>query len=140
MNLPFLQKVLPNPFSVVPIYLGNLEDKEVESMEGLLEEYFREDESLWIICSNLCRWGQQYGFVPTDPGNSAVFLHMEGLDRELLRILEKQAQGEYIKYLARTRVNLDGRFSLQLFLHLVEHCDVTTLTRVVRYTQSVPLH
>lgn len=117
-----------------------MDENEVEQLEALLEDYFREEESLWIICSNLCRWGQQYGFVPTDPTNSAVFLHMEGLDRELLRILEKQALSEYVKYLARTKVNLDGKNSLQLFLRLVEHCDTTTLTRVVRYTQSVPLH
>lgn len=131
---------MPHGFELVPIYLGNMDENEVEQLEALLEDYFREEESLWIICSNLCRWGQQYGFVPTDPTNSAVFLHMEGLDRELLRILEKQALSEYVKYLARTKVNLDGKNSLQLFLRLVEHCDTTTLTRVVRYTQSVPLH
>lgn len=100
------------------------------------EEHFNREDSLFIFNTNLVRWGKEYCFTDTDPKLVQTFLSVEAVLKEINAVIEQQSLDKFQQYVEKKRVNVEGREVVQTMLHLLEQCDSTTVTKVIKYTLS----
>lgn len=165
LNLPFLQQILPNPFEIIPIYMGNIfsspEDQNddepllhkqsagrklkmhqnSEKVEEImfcssLEDHFNRDDSLFIFNVNLVRWGEEFCFTQTNDNFVQTFLSVEAILKEVTAVLEQQSLVKFQDYVENKRVSIEGREAIYTMLYLLEQCDSTTVTKAIKYTLS----
>lgn len=118
LNLPFLKKALSGPFEVVPIYLGLLPEEEHSQLADILELHFDRDDALFVFCSNLCSWSGNSQFTEENkkPKDYEIFEHVEKLDKECMKAIEKQHLKEFEEYVDETQIKLNGKLALSLML------------------------
>ena len=61
---------------------------------------------------------------------------MEAILKEINAVIEQQSVDRFHEYVEKKRVNIEGKEVIQTMLHLLEQCDTTTVTKVVKYTLS----
>ncbi len=116
INLPFLQKVISGRFEIIPIYLGIMDVEQEILLATVIEDHFNREDTLFVFCSNLCRWGNKYCFTPHAEEEGEIFLQIEKIDKELMKSIEKQNQKDFENYTKQQKLNLDGRAALSLML------------------------
>ncbi|RPD62986.1 UPF0103-domain-containing protein [Lentinus tigrinus ALCF2SS1-7] len=138
MHLPYVRKVFEGlDIKIVPILVGAIDyDKEV-SYGKLLAPYLASKDTIFVISSDFCHWGQRFQYTfyyPKPPPSSVspirlsrsepspaslkdhpIHASISALDHEAMELLTmppfnaSQAHHEFAQYLARTKNTICGR-------------------------------
>ncbi|CAE8626386.1 unnamed protein product [Polarella glacialis] len=154
MQLPFLAQLLLNsplrgsrsPATIVPILVGQV-SAGLESQYGrLLAPYLEEEGTFFVISSDFCHWGAQFGYTRTgSPALAETYRHgphpdnarIEGLDREGMAFIANQDANGFRQYLARDHNTICGRHPILVFLEALAASKASPLeVDFVKYAQS----
>ena len=129
---------------IVPIYIGKLEEEQEVLLSEVLEEAFNREDSLMIFCSNLSDWGDGKMFTEENkkPKDYEIFEHIEKMDKECMKCIEKQHLREFEEFVEEAKIKLNGKTVISVMIRVglgyqvLEQCNFTTITRFIRYSQS----
>ncbi len=103
--LPFLQRVLPAGFTIVPM-LANLEPGDLPAVAAALRSVLRPGD-LVVASSDSTHYGDRFDYYPF-PGNEGLPDNLKRLDLDAAqRILAKDLEG-YVAYKAETGITTCG--------------------------------
>ncbi|KOC65827.1 Protein MEMO1 [Habropoda laboriosa] len=84
MQLPFIAKVMQgfkNSFTIIPILVGSL-SPEREALYGrLLAPYMADPQTLFVISSDFCHWGQRFRYTYYDRSCGPIHRSIQNLDK-----------------------------------------------------------
>jgi len=66
LHLPFLRLCTEQDTKIVPIMVGNLDDSQSSAFGKVLSKYFERDDTLFVISTDFCHWGQNFDYMPYD--------------------------------------------------------------------------
>merc|ERR1712032_117018 len=153
MQLPFLQRVMGDQaFTLVPLVVGSTDAQTEESYGRILAPYFDLPDTLFVISSDFCHWGQRFGYchLPQEAPFTAPKLprivypakkypvngSIEALDRRGMNHIATQDLVAFRRYLASEKNTICGRHPICVFLEILKRsaseCDVSFLD----YSQS----
>jgi AmmeMemoRadiSam system protein B len=125
INLPFLQFVLKKPFEIIPIYMGALFDEyDRIAVTTCLEEHFNREDSMFVVCSNLVRWGEQFCFTYKDPKLLQTFLSVEAVLKEINALVEAQRPEKLEEYVEEKKANIEGKEVLMTLMNVRDYHPV----------------
>ena len=136
VQIPFLIHCLGPRVEIIPIYVGEMNNQQMDALAYVLTPHFERDDSIMIAVSNFTRWGKQYGFTHIRDENEEIFEGIEKIDKTGMREIEKQDPDSFMRFLERTKVPIDGKNVLCVFLKILDTSDLQTTTKFVRYSQS----
>ena len=65
MHLPFIARVFKgHTVKLVPILVGNLTKAKEKEYGKILAPFFEDKETLFIISSDFCHWGEDFDYMP----------------------------------------------------------------------------
>jgi len=112
IQLPFLQRVLGEGFSIIPLLVSHVDADALGAMADVLLPYWN-DETVVVVSSDFTHYGEGYGYVPFDreiPENISKLDH-GAVDR----IVALDAEG-FRRYVADTGATICGRNPIALLL------------------------
>ena len=124
---------------LVPILVGNLtRAKEIEYGK-LLAPYLDDEETLFVISTDFCHWGEDFDYMPHDEklfGNK-IWKSIEALDQQGIALIEDQNQKTFFDYCEKSGNTICGRHVIGMVLAaLAENNNIKTKTKFVCYSQS----
>lgn len=137
MQLPFLKHMFGNNnFTLVPIIVGNT-TKDLERTFGkILSEYYKDNETLFVISSDFCHWGNRFRYTYYNNEDGKIHESIEKLDKWGMQMIETQNPEKFTNYLQETMNTICGRKPITIFLHTIQYSNIKTSTQFVRYDQS----
>jgi AmmeMemoRadiSam system protein B/AmmeMemoRadiSam system protein A len=125
IQIPFLQVALAGGFKIVPIVIGQINERLCSRLAAGIEEILDEN-TLIIISSDFTHYGANYGYVPFDQN---IPEEIERLDRGAIACIEKLAPREFSDYVSRTGATICGAAPIRVLLTLLKdgRAEVTTL-------------
>jgi len=153
MQLPFTKHMMGDQaFTLVPIVVGSTSPAMEAKYGQLLAPYFELPDTLFIISSDFCHWGQRFGYTgmlkeqpvvtallppvayPQErfPVNGAI----EALDRVGMDIITAQDVRAFQRYLQQHDNTICGRHPICVFLEILQRCQVKCDMSFVHYSQS----
>ena len=143
LHLPYIRHAGEQPFQLVPIMVGALE--EAEAMYGrLLAPYLADPQNLFCDLVGLCHWGDRFNFTYHDRRHGGeIYQSIEalGMGMDLIERMDPFGFAQYQREYANT---ICGRHPISVLLHCLTACaasdDAATATKhklqFVRYAQS----
>ncbi|CAK5280545.1 unnamed protein product [Mycena citricolor] len=138
MHLPYIRKVFQDRDIVLtPVLVGSISMASEASYGALLAPYLERPDTLTVVSSDFCHWGQRFSYTYYRSGESANPIHLsrslgpaseypihasiEALDREAMSILtlpsdEPDCHGVFSAYLSRTKNTICGRHPIGVLL------------------------
>ena len=107
-------------FKIVPIMVGSCKPNQHALYGQILSKYFEDESTLFVISSDFCHWGNNYGYVPFEIFSSVNLLTVSELITFLkISIYHRAPTGTtYISY-TYVRYNKSFLFSvIKIFLNL----------------------
>ena len=137
MQMPFLRKVFGRKdIGIVPIMIGNL-SKESEKRYGeLLAPYLGDPETLFVISSDFCHWGERFDYTPQNTPDKADTV--EAIDKGGMAKIANQEADEFFDYCVETGATICGRHPIGVLLQALEaNNSIDTTTNFVQYNQNL---
>jgi AmmeMemoRadiSam system protein B len=115
VQLPFLQVCLGDDFTLVPMIVGQLHDRDYSVIAGSLSKIVKRGDVV-IVSSDFTHQGPRFGYVPyrTDIRENIKKLDLGAVDL----ILEKDS-GKFIDYIKDTGATICGRCPIGILLELL---------------------
>lgn len=141
MQLPYLAKVMESKkgnFTVIPILVGGT-NSEREKMYGeLLSKYFMQPNTLFIISSDFCHWGERFSYTYYDETCGEIWQSIEALDRMGMNIIEKKSPIDFKTYLKQYDNTICGNHPISILLNILDTLKSTInySVKFVQYAQS----
>eukprot|EP00928_Gymnodinium_smaydae_P039032 TRINITY_DN26768_c0_g1_i1.p1 TRINITY_DN26768_c0_g1~~TRINITY_DN26768_c0_g1_i1.p1 ORF type:complete len:329 (-),score=52.61 TRINITY_DN26768_c0_g1_i1:26-1012(-) len=153
MQLPFLAELLLNsplrgdapPATIVPMLVGQVRPQDEARYGALLAPYLEAEGTVFVISSDFCHWGAQFGYTRTGspslaetyrdgpfPENAAI----EALDREGMRLIAQQDAQGFRRYLQRDGNTICGRHPILVFLETLAVSKARMDLGFLKYAQS----
>ncbi len=118
MQLPFLQRVLPGGWQLVPILVGRMGADDYRRAAVLLRPLL-DEQTLLVVSSDFTHYGPRYGYVPF-PHDTKTPSRLKALDEGALdRILAKDADG-FLDYVERTGITICGFGPIAILTHWLQ--------------------
>ena len=86
--MPFIYKVFGSSVTVVPIIVGATNMKIAEEYGKLFAPYFQREDTIFIISSDFCHWGDHFDYQPTEQG-VPIWKTIEKMDHQGMGLIEK---------------------------------------------------
>ncbi|OXU27633.1 hypothetical protein TSAR_004162 [Trichomalopsis sarcophagae] len=144
MQLPYIAKVMEDfkdSFTVIPILVGSL-SPEREAMYGrLLAPYMADPQTLFIISSDFCHWGQRFRYTYYDRSCGAIHKSIKNLDQMGMNIIENMTPSSFTEYLRKYGNTICGRHPIGVLLQAIQSLKETTngqrmTLKFLKYAQS----
>jgi len=153
MQLPFAKYAMGDqPFVLVPIVVGSLSPDIETQYSRILAPYFDSPDTIFIISSDFCHWGDRFGYTrllhepscctpklpppvyPADrfPINGGI----EALDRRGMDLITTQDLRAFHSYLSSHRNTICGRHPICVFLAMLQFSSVKCDINFAHYSQS----
>ena len=142
MELPFLKYIFKDKeLSIIPIIVGDNDFDTNKKIAEALYELYEDKNTLFVISSDFCHWGRNFGFMTYDKKFENIWESIQDLDKQALDIIEEINSEKLDKYFKRTRNTICGRNPISVGLSLVEkyknyHKNEKVEYIKVGYTQS----
>ena len=142
MELPFLKYIFKDKeLSIIPIIVGDNDFDTNKKIAEALYELYEDKNTLFVISSDFCHWGRNFGFMTYDKKFENIWESIQDLDKQALDIIEEINSEKLDKYFKRTRNTICGRNPISISLSLVEkyknyHKNEKVEYIKVGYTQS----
>jgi len=59
IHIPFLLHCLGPLVEIIPIYIGQMNEDQLEDLSSVLTHHFDREDSLFVVTSNMCSWGEE---------------------------------------------------------------------------------
>jgi len=150
LQLPFLAELLIAPSGesmakLVPLIVGSVHAETEREYGQILAPYLEEEGNFFVISSDFCHWGAQFGYTRRGrselaetyidgpfPENASI----EGLDREGMKLIGARDVEGFRDYLARSGNTICGRHPILVFLEAMKARDLDMNVEFVKYAQS----
>lgn len=128
-------------FKIIPIMVGNCKQKQHELYGKILSKYFLDETTLFVISSDFCHWGYNYGYTPFDKENykkGHYYQYIQDLDFMGIELIEKLDYNAFHKYLHNTQNTICGQHPICVLLNIVKCCinNNNYSMKFVNYSQS----
>ncbi len=114
LQLPFLQVALKK-FSLVPIVLGSLKEKEHSELGKILRRHV-DAHTLVVASSDFTHYGRRFGFTPFQKNLRA---NIEKLDKGAVEHILKVDPSGFRKYVSETGATICGRVPISVMLEML---------------------
>lgn len=112
IQLPFLQRLLPADFSLIPILLSNVKSGWYEAMAETLLPYW-DDETVVVASSDFTHYGANFGYVPFRDKIPSRLAELDGGAAELIEALDVDGFDAYVR---KTGATICGRKPIALLM------------------------
>ncbi|WAQ82751.1 hypothetical protein PtA15_3A115 [Puccinia triticina] len=163
LHLPYIRHVFKDQdIKIVPILVGSLRAAEEREYGALLAAYLADRQSLFVVSSDFCHWGQRFSYTyyrdpstgaPAEtlgarsaaPGLLPIHASIARLDRAAMEAIElpdpAAAHAHFAGHLKETRNTICGRHPIGLLLAAMAalHASSPAIAQelqFVRYEQS----
>merc|ERR1712154_172340 len=110
-------------FKIVPIMVGSCKPNQHALYGQILSKYFEDESTLFVISSDFCHWGNNYGYVPFDDTkykSNAIHQYIRDLDGMAMQLIQQLDYHGFYQYLGRTRNTICGQHPICVLLKVVE--------------------
>ena len=144
MQLPFIAKVMEgfkDSFTIIPILVGSL-SPEREALYGrLLAPYMADPQTLFVISSDFCHWGQRFRFTYYDRSCGPIYRSIQNLDKMGMDIIETLNPTMFTDYLKKYANTICGRHPISVLLQAIHSLKGNTNgqrmnLKFLKYAQS----
>lgn len=153
MQLPFLAELLlHSPIrgsgpaaTLVPMLVGRVGSNDEARYGQLLAPYLESEGSFFVISSDFCHWGAQFGYMRTgSPALAETYrdgpypenAQIEGLDREGMAFITRQDARGFREYLTRDANTICGRHPILVLLETLRASRRQLSVEFKKYMQS----
>ena len=123
MELPFLKMLFNSAeknFTIIPIIIGEIKNNDFSLIAHNLLEFYKDEKTLFVISSDFCHWGKNYGYTYIGNKKEEIWKNIENLDKEALNIISEMSFNELLKYFNKTKNTICGRNAILLLLNIIE--------------------
>ena len=142
MEMPFLKYIFDKKdFSLVPIMVGHNNLMTNTEIGKALYDLYEDPKTLFVISSDFCHWGQNFGFTYYDNKFDNIWESTQDLDKQALDIISEMNSAKLNQYFKKTRNTICGRNPITIVLSIIEnykknHADKKISFDTVGYSQS----
>jgi MEMO1 family protein len=137
MHLPYIKHAFgENKFTLIPIMVGSINPQMEEYFGKILADYLKDDKNLFVISSDFCHWGANFGYYPYNKEDGEIWQSIEKLDRRGIDLITNQDPEGFVNYLEETENTICGRHPISVYLQALKHSGLNTKTELLFYTQS----
>jgi|EP00945_MAST-04E_sp_MAST-4E-sp1_P008759 MEMO1 family protein len=142
MHLPYVAKLMDGrqgSFTVVPVLVGSIDIEEEKAYAGILQPYFDDPNTLFIISSDFCHWGRRFSFQYHDEQTFGgdIYKSIEWLDHQGMALIEQQDAKGFNEYLKRYKNTICGRHPIGVLLQLLDGSSACKYSvKFTKYAQS----
>lgn len=133
VQLPFLQRALPNGFSLVPLVCGSLDATEIRTAGRALAELLWKPGTLWVISSDFTHYGDAFGYTPFRKDVEAGLKELDG--GAVGKICARNLDG-FLEYVDQTGATICGRTPIAILLAALEAEPPSVTCSLLGYTTS----
>ena len=120
-NCLFLKYIFKNKnLSLIPIIVGDNDFETNKKIGNILYELYEDEKTLFVISSDFCHWGRNFGFTYYDKKFENIWESIEDLDKQALDIIEEINSEKLEKYFKKTKNTICGRNPISVILSIVE--------------------
>ena len=121
MELPFLKYIFKDKeLNIIPIIVGDNDFGTNKKIGEALYELYEDKNTLFIISSDFCHWGRNFGFTSYDKKFDNIWESIQDLDKQALDIIEEINGEKLDNYFKRTRNTICGRNPISISLSMIE--------------------
>ena len=122
MEMPFLKYIFrEKDFSIIPIVVGDNDLKTNNEIGKALLELYEDPKTLFVISSDFCHWGKNFGFTYYNKKFDNIWESTEDLDKQALDIISEIDSKKLDEYFRRTRNTICGRNPISIALTVIEN-------------------
>ena len=142
MEMPFLKYIFgKKDFSLIPIMVGHNDLMTNTEIGKALYDLYEDPKTLFVISSDFCHWGQNFGFTYYDKKYDNIWESTQDLDKQALDIISEMNSAKLDQYFKKTRNTICGRNPITIVLSIIEnykknHSDKKISFDTVGYSQS----
>ncbi len=142
MEMPFLKYIFDKKeFSIIPLVVGDNDLKTNIEIGKALYELYLDPQTLFVISSDFCHWGRNFGFTYYDKKFKNIWESIQDLDKQALDIISEINTEKLDEYFKITKNTICGRNPIMISLSIVENYkkhykDKKVSFDVVGYDQS----
>ena len=142
MELPFLKFIFKNKnIKIIPIVVGDNDLKTNIEIGKTLYELYSDPKTLFVISSDFCHWGKNFGFTYHDKKFKNIWESIQDLDKQALDIISEINSEKLDEYFKRTKNTICGRNPISIAVSVAEnykkhHKDKKVTFDNVGYAQS----
>ena len=134
MELPFLKYIFKDKeLSIIPIIVGDNDFYTNNKIAEALYELYEDKSTLFVISSDFCHWGRNFGFMSYDKKFENIWESIEDLDKQALNIIKEINSEKLDKYFKRTKNTICGRNPIIISLSIVEKFKKNHKSKIVEY-------
>mmetsp|Transcript_3454 Transcript_3454/g.5815 ORF Transcript_3454/g.5815 Transcript_3454/m.5815 type:complete len:340 (-) Transcript_3454:100-1119(-) len=134
-------------FKIIPIMVGSCKRSQHELYGRILSKYFGDESTLFVISSDFCHWGYNYGYTPFDKQNyknGHIHEYIKDLDFMGIEYLEKLDYHGFHQYLDNTKNTICGQHPICVLLNTINAYNASKHSkqnskfqmRFINYSQS----
>ena len=102
----------------------------------LLAPFLNDEETLFVISSDFCHWGERFDYTPQNTPDKADTV--EAIDKGGMEKIAQQEADEFFDYCVDTGATICGRHPIGVLLQALEaNNEIETTTNFVRYKQNL---
>jgi hypothetical protein len=123
MHLPFVRKVLGPEVGVVVLLVGSLSLAKQAVLGRLLSKYLVDPESVFVISSDFCHWGQRFQYQFLYDKDRSIHDSIRALDAQGMQVIESLDPRAFDSYLKAYGNTICGRHPIGLLLSMIDSID-----------------
>ena len=135
MHMPFIYKIFGQGAKIVPIIVGYTDQKKADEYGKLFAPYFDREDTLFIISSDFCHWGDHFDYQPMEEG-VPIWQHVENLDKRGMGLIQKNDIEGFHDYIEETNNTICGQYPIRILMNTLKYSKSEALTKFVKYAQS----
>ena len=142
MEIPFLKYIFDKKeLNIIPIIVGDNDLKTNIEIGKALYELYLDPKTLFVISSDFCHWGRNFGYTYNDRKFDNIWESIEDLDKQALDIISEINSQKLDDYFKRTKNTICGRNPIIISLAVIEqykkhHNEKNVSFDTVGYSQS----
>ncbi|XP_037773674.1 protein MEMO1-like [Penaeus monodon] len=113
MHLPYIARLwksnFRDQFTIVPILVGSLTPEREVHYGRLLAPYLADPQSLFVISSDFCHWGQRFRYTYYDRSVGEIWQSIQKLDKQGMNLIETLNPSAFTEYLKKYGNTICGR-------------------------------
>lgn len=117
IELPFLQRALLPGWKLVPLLVGQLQEREYPAVAGLIKKLL-DGETLLLVSSDFTHYGPRFDYQPF-PLDGKTASEIRRLDQGALEHILEGNPEEFLAYKQKTGITICGFRPIALLLHLL---------------------
>jgi MEMO1 family protein len=130
IELPFLQKVMPQGFTLIPIVVGRLDSKSLVSIAQAVQNLW-DEHTVVVVSSDFTHYGPNYDYVPF---RNAAAENLRRLDMEAIKRIEAVDGAEFEAYRDSTGATICGAEPIRVLLQAARGRHLAP--RLIEYYRS----